>query len=847
MTTATLPRRTSPASAPVEGSRWRRGAHRLVLGPADAPRWERPALWGLVVVSAVIYIWNLAISGYANSFYSAAVQAGSTNWEAFFYGSSDGGNSITVDKPPASLWVMELSVRLFGLSSWSILLPEALMGVATVVVTYMIVRRHFSAQTALIAGGVLALTPVAVMMFRFNNPDAMLLLLMSVAVYLTLRGIESGRIRWVAWAGVVIGFGFLTKQLQAFVILPELAAVYFFCAPKRWLVRLGHLAAAAGGVVVGAGWWVAIVSLVPASMRPYIGGSQDNSFLQLTFGYNGFGRLTGNETGSVTGGGGAAGGAGGGAGSWGTTGLTRLFGSDIGGQITWLLPAALIVMVAAFIVMGRRSRIDLGRATLLLFSTWLVVTGLVFSFAGGIFHPYYTVALAAPLAGTLAIGASVLWEARFRRASVPADSSASATATAWASAPSWVAFGGEPMGAGATGSAPAGVFGPRAGVFGPRPSSFREAPADPAAFRSAPADPAVFRAAPAEASGLRAASTVWAPPVGERPHPPYAWAPPIDAAAAVGDTGTNVRVDWWPRAVLAVAMLVTAWWTWVLLERSSDWLPWLKYVVLILSLVGAAGVLVPRRAGLPGARALSVSTVAVMLTGALLAPAAYSIETINTAHTGSIPSAGPTVSGGGFGGRGGGGGFGGRGGFGGTGTGTSTRPGGGTGAERFGGTGTVTNGGTGTGTGAFGGTGTGTRTTPGGFGGRGGAFGGGGGFGGLLGDSTTISSALKSLLLKDSGSYTWVAAAVGSESAATYQLATQKAVMPLGGFNGSDPSPTLAQFEADVKAGTIHYFIGGTVGRSNGGSSDASKIAAWVAANFSSQTVGGVTVYDLTK
>lgn len=692
MTTATLPEARTASS----GSRFGRAVKTVFVGTASQARWERPSLWALLVVSAFLYLWNLAISGYANSFYSAAVQAGSTNWEAFFFGSSDAGNSITVDKPPASLWVMELSVRLFGLSSWSILVPEALMGVATVWLVYLIVRRHFSVGTALLAGGVFALTPVAVMMFRFNNPDALLLLLMTLAVYFTLRGLESGRIRWVAWAGVVIGFGFLTKQLQAFVILPGLAGVYFLCAPVRLPKRLLHLAAALGGVIVGAGWWVAAVTLIPASMRPYIGGSQNNSFLELTFGYNGFGRLTGNETGSVTGGGGT-GAAGGGAGSWGSTGLTRLFGSDIGGQISWLIPAALIVMIAGLVLLGRRPRVDLKRATLLLFASWLVITALVFSFAGGIFHPYYTVALAAPLAGTLAIGGALLWEARDR---------------------------------------------------------------------------------------------------------------------------------WWPRIVLAVTILVSAAWAWVLLDRATGWLPWLKVVVLVVSIMAAIFVLVPPRLS----RAVTATTVVLLVVGGLLAPAAYSLETATTAHTGSIPSAGPAVSGG-------------RGGFGGGGAGF----GGGRGAG--GAPGARTGGGTGTGTG-FGGGAPGTGTAPGGTGTTPGGLAGGGargGGGGLFGRTSTVSSALSKLLLADADKYTWVAAAVGSDSAATYQLATQKAVMPIGGFNGSDPSPTLAEFKADVAAGKIHYFIGGTVGRSNGGSSSSSQIAAWVEANYSSQTVGGTTLYDLSK
>src|SRR5665213_1894187 len=383
MTTSTIP--VAPSRSRGTFGAW---ARRLVRGADTTARWERPALLGLLLVTAILYIWNLSESGWANSFYSAAVQAGASNWEAFFYGSSDAANSITVDKPPASLWLMALSVRAFGLSSFSILLPEALMGVATVGVVYATVRRAFSARTALLAGGVLALTPVAALMFRFNNPDALLVLLLTLATYFTVRGIESGKIRWVLWAGAMIGFAFLTKQLQAFVVLPALAGVYLVAAPGTVWRRVWHSLLALGAIIVSAGWWVAIVELVPANLRPYIGGSQNNSFLQLTFGYNGLGRLTGSETGSVTGGGGGntAGG------QWGATGILRLFTDEIGGQITWLLPAALVLMLVALIVM-RGPRGDLKRATLLLFGGSLVITALVFSFAEGIFHAYYTVAL----------------------------------------------------------------------------------------------------------------------------------------------------------------------------------------------------------------------------------------------------------------------------------------------------------------------------------------------------------------------------------------------------------------------------------------------------------------------
>jgi 4-amino-4-deoxy-L-arabinose transferase-like glycosyltransferase len=673
---------------------------RLLLGGEDAARWERPALLALLAVAAALYVCDLSASGWANSFYSAAVQAGTKNWEAFFYGSSDAGNSITVDKPPASLWIMELSARVFGLSPLSMLLPEAIMGVVTVALVYAIVRRHFSPAAALISGGVLAITPVAALMFRFNNPDALLVLLTVLATYLTLRGIESGRIRWVVWAGVAVGFAFLTKQLQGFLVVPALGVAYLIGARTTFAKRMLHLLTALAAIVVAAGWWVAIVQLVPASARPYIGGSQTNSFLELTFGYNGFGRITGAETGSVTGGGGAAG-----AGMWGATGILRLFENEFGGQISWLLPAALVLLVIALVLIGRAPRTDGRRATLLLLGGTLVLTGLVFSFMGGIFHAYYTVALAPSLAAVVGIGTVMLWRERTRL---------------------------------------------------------------------------------------------------------------------------------WARLVLATLVLGTAVWAFVLLQEAADWLPWLKWVVLIVAAAGAALAGIRWRS-----RRMSVLAAAVALTAVLLAPFAYTIQTVTTAHTGSIVTAGPTVA---SGAGGPGGGFGGapgsRGGFGQGAAGQRAgQSQGGFGAPSTNGQAPTMPGGTTQGGTAQGGTG----TT-----GQGGAFGRGGGAGGLLG-SSNVSSALKALLQKNAGEYTWVAAAIGSNSAAGYQLATGDAVMPIGGFNGSDPSPTLAQFEKLVAEGRIHYFIGGSVGQANGGSNASSEIASWVAKHFTAKTVVGVTVYDLTS
>ncbi|MYW05713.1 phospholipid carrier-dependent glycosyltransferase, partial [Streptomyces sp. SID3343] len=401
--------------------RWVRGHE------SDAP-WVRPAFVLLLVATGVLYCWGLGASGWANSFYSAAVQAGTESWKAFFFGSSDAGNSITVDKTPASLWVMGLSARIFGVNAWSILVPQALAGVATVAVLYAAVRRRFPAWAALLAGAILALTPVAALMFRFNNPDALLVLLLTIAAYAVLRAQESASTRWLVLAGACVGFAFLAKMLQAFVIVPPLAVVYLALAPTGVWHRVRQLLWSGLALIVAGGWWIAIVELWPESSRPYIGGSQHNSILELTLGYNGLGRLNGDETGSVGGGGGPGGGARGG--SWGETGWNRLFNSEMGGQISWLLPTALILLAVGLWLTRRAPRTDPARAAVMLWGGWLLTTGLVFSYMAGIFHAYYNIALAPAIAAVVAMGAALLWERRevLRAAAV---AGATAAVSAW--------------------------------------------------------------------------------------------------------------------------------------------------------------------------------------------------------------------------------------------------------------------------------------------------------------------------------------------------------------------------------------------------------------------------------
>ncbi|WP_116103932.1 ArnT family glycosyltransferase [Amycolatopsis thermalba] len=585
---------------------------------AGRPPWVRPSVAVLLVATAALYLWNLSASGYANDFYAMAVQAGTKNWEALFFGSLDPGNVITVDKPPASLWLMALSGRLLGFSSFSMLLPNALCGVASVALLYAAVRRTSGPLAGLIAGAALALTPVAALMFKFNNPDALLVLLMVAGAYCTVRALDRASTGWLLLAGAALGFGFLTKMLQAFLVLPAFALVYLVAAPAGLGKRLLQLLGAGVAVVVAAGWWIVAVALWPTGSRPYIGGSADNTPLDLAFGYNGLGRIFG----------GAGNGGGGGAGMSGNTmfggetGLLRMFGASFGLEISWLLPAALIGLVAGLWFTRFAPRLDRTRAALLLWGGWTVVTGVVFSFMSGTIHPYYTVALAPGIAGLVGIGAVELWRGRHNFAA---------------------------------------------------------------------------------------------------------------------------------RIVLALMLAATGVWDFILLDRTPDWQPWLRWVLLVLTALVVAGLLFGldrlRRAG-------TVLAVAGVITG-LLAPGAYAVVTAGQGHTGSIPTSGPSGNSMGFGDR--------------------------AGAE-----------------------------------------------------SSELIALLRQTTTK------WSAASNGSQSAAGLALGSATAVIAIGGFNGGDPAPTLDEFKRYVADGEITYYVSDRMGRGSG------EIEQWVTENFTAQTVGGTTVYDLT-
>ena len=398
---------------------------RLAFGEGQ-PRWVRPSAAALLLLTGLIYMWNLTNSGYANAFYAAAVQSGTKNWTALLFASLDPSNAITVDKPPAAFWIPALLGRLFGFSSLTMLLPEAVMGIASVGLLYLAVKRAAGPAAGLLAGAALAATPVAALMFRFNNPDATMVFCLMAAAWMTTTAIQKGSPAWLFWAGTFVGMAFLSKMLQGFMTVPAFGLAYLVAAPVSLKKRFQHLLAAAGGITVVIGAYALVFQLFPVSARPYMAGSQTNSLWELVFGYNGLSRILGRGAGRSGGGvapdfagnpgaaGGFPGAAGGGGGFsfGGPPGILRLFGGEFSAEVAWLLPAAIILLVATLWFMRRLARTDIVRAALIMWGTWLLTTAAVFSFMSGTIHAYYTVELAPAVAAVIGIAGVQLWRHR---------------------------------------------------------------------------------------------------------------------------------------------------------------------------------------------------------------------------------------------------------------------------------------------------------------------------------------------------------------------------------------------------------------------------------------------------
>ena len=353
-------------------------------------------------LAALLNLWALARNGWANDYYAAAVRSMSTSWHDFLFASLDKTGVMTVDKPPLALWVQALSVRVFGYDSLSILVPQALMGVASVALVYDLVRRRFGRVGGFAAGLALALTPIAVAVSRHNNPDALLVLCCVAALWCTVRGLNSDpthpRTRtlkgtgWLVAAGVCVGLGFETKMLVALVVVPGIAAAWLWTAPaaRGRLHALRQLLAGGGAMLLVGGAWPLLVELTPVADRPWVSGTSDNRILSLIFEYNGVGRVDGQAGGPAGAGGNMFGG---------TPGPLRLLNSALGGQAGWLLGFALVSGLA-IVAASRMRRADARSGWLLAVGGAFATTAVLFSFASGIFHPYY-VSLLAPFAAAL--------------------------------------------------------------------------------------------------------------------------------------------------------------------------------------------------------------------------------------------------------------------------------------------------------------------------------------------------------------------------------------------------------------------------------------------------------------
>ncbi|MGN9842375.1 glycosyltransferase family 39 protein [Nonomuraea sp. H19] len=610
---------------------------RLFLGSEQDPRWSRPALWAVLATAFALYAW--ALSGDANQYYSAAIVSGTQSWKAFFFGALDAGSFITVDKPPLALWVMGLSARIFGYGTWSMLLPQALAGVAAVGVVYSAVRRSFSGVraghvAALVAAVVMTLTPITVAINRDNNPDTILVLLLVLAAWFCLESLRTGRLRPLLVAALFVGLAFNTKMLQAYLVVPAFGVAYLACARVPWLKRAGHLLAAGAVLLVSSAWWMVIVDLWPAGSRPYVGGSTNNSVWDLVIGYNGLGRIFGQGQGGGGGGGGFGG-------FGGESGAGRLFNEIVGGQISWLLPFCVVAL--AFAVVRRRSS-DEGPAgaSWLVWGGWLAVHYVVFSFSSGVFHPYYTTAMAPAVAALAGMGVVVMWRA-YRR------------------------------------------------------------------------------------------SRAWA------------W-------------------------VLPLAVALTGGWSFVVLRRTPEWVPWLAWVVLGATLVAVATMVLARVRAQVMLKVAGAALAATVVAG-LAGPAAYAVTPLQSPVNAGNPTAGPSTGGmGGFG-----------------------RP-------------------------------PGMQGSPGGTGGAVPSGFMGGGPGGGVSESTAR------YLVANQGTATWLVAVNSAQQASSLIVSTRKPVIAMGGFTGSDPAMTVDRLKSLVSSGQLRYVMTGD-GRGGLGRGNAEVTSSWVQEN----------------
>lgn len=391
--------------------------------------WQRVALGMILVLALFLNVFQLGQNQFAdvttgvNSYYAAAVKSMALNWHNFFFAAFDPQGFLAIDKPPLGFWVQVLFTRVFGFSAWSLLLPEALAGVGSVAVLYVLVRRVFGPGAGLIAALALALTPISVVTSRNNTIDSLLILVLLCAAWALSIAAETGRVRWLLLSALLVGLGFNIKMLEAYVVLPAFVLVYLLSAPRSLRLRLLHLALAGVVLLVVSGAWITIVDSTPTNQRPYISSTQHDSELELALGYNGLSRVFGVGAGGTS----AAHHPGGasplnptsflvtfGVLDTGQPGPFRLLNPQLGGQIGWLLLLAICGLLVA--ITWRRPRLPRqpSEQGLLLWGAWFLTLLLFFSFA--LFdHAYYLVTFAPALCALVGIGVVRMYRAYCER------------------------------------------------------------------------------------------------------------------------------------------------------------------------------------------------------------------------------------------------------------------------------------------------------------------------------------------------------------------------------------------------------------------------------------------------
>ncbi|WP_003541514.1 glycosyltransferase family 39 protein [Desulfotomaculum nigrificans] len=406
----------------------------------------------IALLAAFLNIFNIWKNQYANAYYTSAVTSMLQNWHNFFYASFDPAGYVTVDKPPVAFWVQTIFAKIFGVHGWSVILPQALAGVGSVLLMYVLVKPTFGKTAARLASLIMACTPIAVAVSRTNNIDSLLVFTLLLATWMLFRGTRNQKLSWILGAFAMIGVGFNMKMLQAYMVVPAFYLFYLLAFKGRWKRKLAVLGVSAVILVGVSLSWAVVVDSIPKENRPYIGSSQTNSVLELALGYNGISRLTGmnrggpggppnqrqmdqdgnnmpspqqmqqdgnnmregfgpdgnGRKGPMPGGGGPPGRGGGGMFGTGQAGPLRLFQTELSGQASWLLPFVAFACVGLLAGIRRKNQLTDKENETLFWLAWLLPAMAFFSVAG-FFHHYYLIMLAPPIAALAGAGWVELW------------------------------------------------------------------------------------------------------------------------------------------------------------------------------------------------------------------------------------------------------------------------------------------------------------------------------------------------------------------------------------------------------------------------------------------------------